>query len=257
MTTIVNNFSRTVVFQDTNENSIEVCLVKNGFAYVNIQSKVIVSSSGVEEVIIPNIDRMASFISGCFEENSNFKEKLFEAFNIDPSEEFQGFVLGDGENTPKIIKENSDVLGVVETLYNLRREYEQYLRVSAEKMLNEQNQKVNEILEKAKSVMFEPKNGYTVLDVSNAIESSKVDKNIIIFANLLAQYSQYFIQKEKLEIFEAFDKAYEDITEYACQIDSPESFEQSIKWLKEYWKYGKEIEEWYINKITKGFADML
>ena len=77
MATIVNNFSRTVVFQDTNENSIEVCLVKNGFAYVNIQSKVIVSSSGVEEVIIPNIDRMASFISGCFEENSNFKEKLF------------------------------------------------------------------------------------------------------------------------------------------------------------------------------------
>ena len=82
-------------------------------------------------------------------------------------------------------------------------------------------------------------------------------KNIIIFAILLAQYSQYFIQKEKLEIFEAFDKAYEDITEYASQIDSPESFEQSIKWLKEYWKYGKEIEEWYINKITKGFADML
>lgn len=257
MTTIVNNYSRTVVFQDTNENFIEVCQFKDGFAYVDITSRIMVDAKGIKSIKIVNRECIVRFISGCFEEGSNFKEKLFEAFNVDESMEFIGFILGDKE---KISKENSDVWGIEEALHCLVNSYEAELRKETEKMLKEYTQKRDEIFKAANRVAFEAKDGYTAEDIQNELESLKEDNGQVQFAIIFALYTRYVMEEENLEIHRAADKTYEEIVEYVYPKVSPEDLENIINWLEKYWKYGKEIKEWYIDKMVKdlnGFADML
>lgn len=257
MATIVTNVSKTVVFQDSNGNNIEVCNFKDGFVYLYLQIQVLLTQDGTKSVEISNRKGIVQFISGCFEEGSNFKEMLFEEFNLDENTNFKGFMLPMGE---RIEKENSDIWSIEESLHNFIAEYIKEANIYAENSNKEAQEKYIEIVETLEKNGMECKNENQIQEIEEIIESLDEESNEIQIAMILASYTSYLMQKENLEFSKAADKAYEEIEKYVFGVIGKEDLQEAINWLERYWKYGDEIKEWYINKTMKefnGFADML
>lgn len=257
MATIVTNVSKTVVFQDSNKNCIQVCNFKDGFVYLYMEIKILVTENGAKNIEISNEEELVQFISGCFEEESNFKEVLFEAFNIDENTQFNGFLLPMGE---KIEKENSDIWSIEEVLHNVITEYAKKLSEYTENSIKETQEKYDEIIDTIEDIGFECKDESQIQEVKELIENLEEENEEIQIAIIFASYTINLIRKENLEFSQAADKAYEEIERYVFKKITKENLQKTINWLEKYWKYGYEIKEWYINRTMKefnGFADML
>lgn len=258
MATIVTNISKTVVFQDSKGNSIELFDFKDGFIHFYVKIDFYMNQDGTTGVKIINSKEIIQFISGCFEEGSNFKEKLFEAFNIDENTQFNGFSLPLGE---MIRKENSDIWSIEEALHHFATEYAKKVNTDNENIIKLAQKKYDEIIDSVKNNKFDCKDASKDQEINEKIESfEEDDDDEFQLAMLLASYTIELMQEESLEFSKAVDKAYEEIEQYIWVVISNEDLQKAIEWLKKYWEHGDEIQEWYINRAMKefnGFTDML
>ena len=224
---------------------------KDGFAYIEIPTDITYKDENVY-VMVLNLKEYAQFISGCFENGSNFKEKLFRAYGCTKNTEFKGFRISIQEFYQFITVEDSFVIKVEEIIKKLLLDFTvQVLKEELEEddKQEERTRKINKLLESLDIAFRSDKAEDEYEEAPTEISDEDLG-----YGENFVKYVQYLHREKDQDIFDAVIDAYITFERYW---GSPENDGQIMNFICKYCKYGDEIFEAYTEILTQAFADEL
>ncbi len=269
MATIVTKAVIEMRLEDENGNSILVRKYQDGVATIKIHTKFYhyeilkedeekqTSTTEIEAGLefFQEINEIEKFISGAFDRESNFNKVINQLFNKPEDEEFLAFELIIEDATAIIMKENSSIYDIEETINNaVNRAVISELKRMAESLVKEnmiqdqveailEYQEVPYVSEQAEERVNEICEEYC--DKLDDSEENEIDPN---FAIEFITYVYYMIVEMHADYKIAIKTAYETFQSIDYGLESTNDELNSIKIVEKYLKYGKEIREWYENK---------
>lgn len=248
---------RTRIFQISNKGSLRIKSFKNGIAVI-------------EAMMGCSITWFAEMISGCFDEESNFKSELFKAFNCDENTTFIGFRFDYLGETILITKENSDKSQIRDKFDSIANKETEKYRIEREayiktpeyrsekaKELKKQirrKQVEKEVLSLDETMTLEFKDDEAKVIWEKWVETnsnSDYGLGVVIYARRWAKYMQHLMKKHNKLVFEIADNA-----SYESGVGSmSESMKlYAIEILSKCWKHGEELRKWHNGKF--GYEDI-
>lgn len=198
----------------------QVNSVYGGYVYVEPYNKKFEPENFIKAII------------GCFDKKSDFSEKLFKKLLLNPKERFYGFrITMDGvkctitkENAVEVSKDVSKFYA--ENLQHLVR----YLDMSTifEFKNQQAEEKWNEMVMEARREAIEEKEWITL--------------SIFSFARYWAKHMQYLREKTRRRLSTIAASTYGN--DYQQDVTEPMK-ECAEDLLRQYWKYGAELDKWY------------
>ena len=235
------------------EDGIEVFIddFKDGFAYMEIPTDITEDEDNVY-VIILHQKEYAQFISGCFENDSNFKEKLFRAFGCTKETEFRGIRISIQEFCQFITAENSFVIKVEEIIEKLLIDFT--VQVLEEKKEEDaiHKERTKEIVKLLDSLDIAFRSDKAEDEYEEA--PTEISNEDLGYGEDFVKYVQYLHREKDQDIFDAVIETYITFVGYWTV---PENDGQIMNFICKYCKYGDEIYEAYTEILTQAFADEL
>ena len=240
-------------FEFLTEDGIGVFIddFKDGFAYIEIPTDITYKDENVY-VMVLHLNEYAQFISGCFENDSNFKEKLFRAFGCTKETEFRGIRISIQEFYQFITAENSFVIKVEEIIEKLLLDFTmQVLKEEQEEdaIHEERTKGINKLLDSLDIAFKSDKAEDEYKEAPTEIS----DKDLGYVENFI-KYVQYLHREKDQDIFDAVKETY---TTFVGYWSIPQNDGQIMKFICKYCRYGDEIYEAYTEILTQAFADEL
>lgn len=222
---------------------------KDGFAYIEIPTEIAYGEESVV-IIILHLEEYVQFISGCFENDSNFKEKLFRAFGCSEDTEFKGFRVSMQEFYKFITIEDSFVLKIKDIIDQLRIEFE--VQVLKEKQeddakYKERTKEINKLLDSLE-VAFKSDRAEDEYEEA----PTEISDEDLGYGEDFVKYVQYLHREKDQTIFDAVIETYKTFIGYWTL---PENDGQIMNFICKYCKYGDEIYEAYIDILAQAFAN--
>ena len=231
--------------------SVYVDDFKDGFAYIEIPTDIIYKDENVS-VIALHLKEYVQFISGSFEKDSNFKEKIFRAFGCTKETEFKGIRVSIQEFHQFITVENSFVIKVEEIIENLLVDFTvQVLKEEQEEdaIHKERTKEINKLLESLDIAFRSDKAEDEYEEAPTEISNEDLG-----YGEDFVKYVQYLHREKDQDIFDAVIETYITFVGYWTV---PENDGQIMNFICKYCKYGDEIFEAYTEILTQAFADEL
>ena len=231
--------------------SVYVDDFKDGFAYIEIPTDIIYKDENVS-VIALHLKEYVQFISGSFEKDSNFKEKIFRAFGCTKETEFKGIRVSIQEFHQFITVENSFVIKVEEIIENLLVDFTvQVLKEEQEEdaIHKERTKEINKLLESLDIAFRSDKAEDEYEEAPTEISNEDLG-----YGEDFVKYVQYLHREKDQDIFDAVIETY---TTFVGYWTVPENDGQIMNFICKYCKYGDEIYEAYTEILTQAFADEL
>ena len=222
---------------------------KDGFAYIEIPTDITYKDENVYVVAL-NLKEYAQFISGCFENGSNFKEKLFRAYGCTKNTEFKGFRISIQEFYQFITVEDSFVIKVEEIIKKLLLDFTvQVLKEELEEdaKQEERTRKINKLLDSLDIIFKSDKAEDEYEEAPTAISEED-----LAYGENFVKYVQYIHREKDKNIFDAVIETYITFTNFW---DIPENDYLIMNFICKYCKYGNEIFEAYTEILAQAFAD--
>lgn len=231
--------------------SVYVDDFKDGFAYIEIPTGITYKDENVY-VMVLHLREYVQFISGCFEKDSNFKEKLFRAFGCTKETEFKGIRVSIQEFHQFITVENSFVIKVEEIIKNLLVDFTvQVLKEEQEEdaIHKKRTKEINELLESLDIAFRSDKAEDEYEEAPTEISNEDLG-----YGEDFVKYVQYLHREKDQDIFDAVIETY---TTFIGYWTVPENDGQIMNFICKYCRYGDEIYEAYTEILTQAFADEL
>lgn len=252
MKTTIKKVTKFFTFEEENGFEVTIEGFEDGLAVIEIPVEVdTVIDEGTIYVRAINEDEYVSFISGCFREDSNFKEELLRAYECKPDTEFLGFKLRVQEVSCTITEENSSIFKIRESLSSM-------VLTFAQKVIDEANREIYEHSEKLKRLNdildhteLRFKSYRAEVEYEEQLEGRDVDE--IGYGEDFATYVQYLVSKG-CNISEAVHDTYK-LFESIGATDDGDS--QIIQFVCQYCLYGEEIVKSYFDILMQMFNDEL
>ena len=229
--------------------SVYVDDFKEGFAYIEIPTEVKYKDENVS-VIALYLKEYAQFISGCFEKDSNFKEKIFRVFGCTKETEFKGIRVSIEEFHQFITVENSFVIKVEEIIKKLLLDFTvQVLKEEQEEdaIHKERTKEINKLLESLDIAFRSDKAEDEYEEAPTEISDEDLG-----YGEDFIKYVQYLHREKDQDIFDAVIETY---TTFIGYWTLPENDGQIMNFICKYCKYGDEIFDAYAEILTQAFAD--
>ena len=138
-------------------------------------------------------DEYVSFISGCFREDSNFKEELLRAYECKPDTEFLGFKLRVQEVSCTIAEENSSIFKIKESLSSMVLTFAQNVIDEANREIYEHSEKLKRLNDILDHTELRFKSYRAEVEYEEQLEGRDVDE--IGYGEDFATYVQYLVSK--------------------------------------------------------------
>ena len=248
MSTFVAKVTKSFYF--ANEKGDEILV--NGFedGFVIVSAPINVSSyENASLIAIINENGFVSFLSGCFDEKSNFKEEICKVFDYNPdTTSFLGFKLEFQGLSCTITKENSAVYKIRESLKVLVETIAKTISDKVDNELKEQEEGINELenfLDSAnlKFKSYEAKEEYERISEVRDVDSLSYGEDFV-------KCVQYLAEKQGDSIKDAVNKTYETFD--TLEINIAEGTE-AIGFISRYCLYGDDIYEHYFEIVSQIF----
>ena len=249
MTTIVKNISK--VFFIENENGYEVIIYgfEKGFVFVQIPINVYKYESKLIFNVVKG-DEFVEFLSGAFKEESNFKEKICEAYGCKLDSEFLGFKMVLAGIVCTITNENS-------SFYAIKSAVERVLDIYSKALTEAVSEEIHDF-NKERSEFDELLNRLDIIFKSDRAEAEYEEnfdgKNfeVLSYGQDFVAYVQYLIRQGTDNVSEAVDMAYKKFDFLDNNITEGLS---AIQFVCQYCLYGEEICESYFNILMQKVND--
>ena len=238
-------------FEFLTEDGIGVFIddFKDGFAYIEIPTDITYKDENVY-VMVLHLKEYAQFISGCFENDSNFKEKIFRAFGCTKETEFKGIKVSIQEFHQFITVENSFVIKVEEIIKKLLLDFTvQVLKEEQEEdaIHKERTKEINKLLESL-DIAFRSDKAEDEYEEA----PTEISDEGLRYGEDFVKYVQYLHREKDQTIFDAVIETYKTFIGYWTL---PENDGHIMNFICKYCKYGDEIYEAYIDILAQAFAN--
>ena len=252
MKTTIKKVTKFFMFEE--ENGFEVAIegFEDGLAVIEIPVEVdAVPDEGTIYVRAINEDEYVSFISGCFREDSNFKEELLRVYECKPDTEFLGFKLRVQEVSCTITEENSSIFKIKESLSSMVLTFAQKVIYEANREIYEHSEKIKRLNDILDHTELRFKSYLAEVEYEEQLEGRDIDE--IGYGEDFATYVQYLVS-QGCNISEAVQETYR-LFESIGTIDDGDS--QIIQFVCQYCLYGEEIVKSYFDILMQKFNDEL
>lgn len=244
MSTFVAKVTKSFYFADEKGYEILVNGFEDGFVIVSAPINISLYEN-VNLISIINENGFVSFLSGCFDEKSNFKEEICKAFDYNPdTTSFLGFKLEVQGLSCTITKENSAGYKIRESLNVL---VETIAQTISDKADNEQKEReeVENFLQSTnlKFKSYEAKKEYERFSEVRDVDSLSYGEDFV-------KCVQYLAEKQGDSIKDAVNKTYETFD--SLEINIAEG-KEAIGFISRYCLYGDEIYEYYCEIVFQIF----
>lgn len=251
MKTTIKNVTKVFLFEDENGCEFLIRGFNDGFVNIGIPIAVSYYENKIGISISKEMN-FIKFISGCFGADSNFKERLFEAYGSDPSIQFNGFKLELEEDFRIITKENSSFYAIQDTIKDLVASFSQKAMNVVNKEIYDYNQEVNAINEIIDSLDLSFKSYQA--EKKYAIEAEGKDEEFLGYGQDFVMYTQYLVSQKGYTPSEATRKTYEKFDKTLGHIE--EGLE-AIRFICDFCLYGDEIYKSYFDISMQRYNDEL
>lgn len=253
MKTTIKKVTKFFTFEEENGFEVTIEGFEDGLAVSEIPIEVnAVADEGTIYVNVINEDKYASFISGCFREDSNFKEELLRAYECSPDTEFLGFKLKVQEVSCTITEENSSIFKIRESLSSMARTFVKKVMDEANREIYEHNEKLKRVNNILDNTDLRFKSYRAEVEYEEQLEGKDIDE--IGYGEDFATYVQYLVSKGNCNVSEAVQETYR-LFESIGAIDDGDS--QIIQFVCQYCLYGDEIVKSYFDILMQRFNDEL
>lgn len=251
MKTTVKSITKVFIFEDENGCEVLVKNFKDGFVEIDIPISINYDGNVITLRVQEEL-QLIRFISGCFKEDSNFKQQLFSIYGCDPSTKFNGFKLSIMESSCTIKKENSSRYRIEDAIKALVDTFLQKTTEEINRKKDENNRKIEIFTNFLDKLDVEFKSYQKEEEYENAIEGKEED--FLYHGETFVAYTQYLIEEIGYNVDEATNKCYERITSTFGKI---EDSLDSIRFICQFCKYGEDIYESYSKIIIDEINDEL
>ena len=231
--------------------SVYVDDFKGGFAYIEIPVNIVYGEDEIYTTIL-NSKEYIHFISGCFKNNSNFKERLFRAFGCSKDTEFKGIRISIQEFYKLITIEDSFVLKINEIIDQLLTDFTVHVLKEENEEKLKQEERTREINKLLDSLEVAFKSDRAEDEYEEA--PTEISDEDLGYGEDFVKYVQYLHREKDQDIFDAVIETYITFVGYWTV---PENDGQIMNFICKYCKYGDEIFEAYTEILTQAFADEL
>ena len=202
--------------------------------------------------MVLHLKEYAQFISGCFEKDSNFKEKIFRAFGCTKETEFKGIRVSIQEFHQFITVENSFVIKVEEIIKKLLVDFTVQVLKEEQEEDAIHKERTKEIVKLLDSLDIAFRSDKAEDEYEEA--PTEISDEDLGYGEDFIKYVQYLHREKERDIFDAVKETYTTFERYW---GSPENDGQIMKFICKYCRYGDEIYEAYTEILTQAFADEL
>lgn len=231
--------------------SVYVDDFKDGFAYIEIPTGITYKDENVY-VMVLHLREYAQFISGCFEKDSNFKEKIFRAFGCTKETEFKGIRVSIQEFYQFITAENSFVIKVEEIIKKLLLDFTAQVLKEEQEEDAIHKERTKEIVKFLESLNIAFRSDKAEDEYEEA--PTEISNEDLGYGEDFVKYVQYLHREKDQDIFDAVIETY---TTFIGYWTVPENDGQIMNFICKYCRYGDEIYEAYTEILTQAFADEL
>lgn len=231
--------------------SVYVDDFKDGFAYIEIPTGITYKDENVY-VMVLHLREYAQFISGCFEKDSNFKEKIFRAFGCTKETEFKGIRVSIQEFYQFITAENSFVIKVEEIIKKLLLDFTAQVLKEEQEEDAIHKERTKEIVKFLESLDIAFRSDKAEDEYEEA--PTEISNEDLGYGEDFVKYVQYLHREKDQDIFDAVIETY---TTFIGYWTVPENDGQIMNFICKYCRYGDEIYEAYTEILTQAFADEL
>lgn len=253
MKTTIKSVSKIFVFE--NEKGFEVIIegFEDGLAVIEIPIDMqAVANEGIVYIKAINETEYISFISGCFREDSNFREELLRAYECSPDTKFLGFKVRVQEVSCTITEENSSIYKIKESLSNM-------ILTFAKKVIDEANKEISEYKKKLRSLddildhtELRFKDYRSEEEYEEHLKGKDIDE--IGYGEDFVTYVQYLVSQRNCNVSTAVQESYRLFESIGATYDGDFKI---IQFICQYCLYGDEIVESYFDILSKKFSDEL
>lgn len=252
MKTTIKKVTKFFTFEEENGFEVTIEGFEDGLAVIEIPVEVdtVIDEGGIYVRAI-NEDEYVSFISGCFGEESNFKEELLRAYECSSDTEFLGFKLRVQEVSCTITEENSSIFKIRESLRLVLLTFAQKVIYEANREIYEHSEKIKRLNDILDHTELRFKSYRAEVEYEEHLEGKDIDE--IGYGEDFATYVQYLVS-QGCNISEAVQETY-SLFESIGTIDDGDS--QTIQFVCQYCLYGEEIVKGYFDILMQRFNDEL
>lgn len=231
--------------------SVYVDDFKDGFAYIEIPTGITYKDENVY-VMVLHLREYVQFISGCFEKDSNFKEKIFRAFGCTKETELKGIRISIQEFYQFITAENSFVIKVEEIIEKLLLDFTMQVLKEEQEEDAIHEERTKEIVKLLDSLDIAFRSDKAEDEYEEA--PTEISDEDLGYGEDFIKYVQYLHREKERDIFDAVKETY---TTFVGYWSIPQNDGQIMKFICKYCRYGDEIYEAYTEILTQAFADEL
>lgn len=207
------------------------------------------------EYVMDNIPEViARIIVECFDDNSNFSDAIFEAYNCPSNSAFYGIELSFFGKKMLVTKQTASIIKILEFMEEAINEFIEFykeMKVQEFKNLKRVAEELNDACYN-QIISFENNKSERMW---MSWKQNSENHHTAIVGEFFAKYVQFLMEKRALSDWRAFEKAYETIVNYG--FFNQRDLEASFSMLIRCWKYGWHLEMWVNDKISSEVDEFL
>lgn len=251
MQTVIKSATKYFIFEDEQGYRFLIDDFKDGFVIAEIPINLNISENKI--FISLGIESYASFIAGCFEENSNFKQEIFRVFECDEDTEFLGFILYKEKFSCKItVNDNPTTYKIIEHINEIVKKFGNFTANLINSEIDEYNRKVEETAEILQNTEVRFKSYKAEMQFEK--EAQGYEEDFVFYGIDFVKLVQYLFYNNNMTIPEAVKQVCDNFSEVGNDVEL--GFE-SIKLITKYCMKGKEIYDAYFEILIQKFNENL